>query len=166
MNPARSTSAPNTPQNKTRNWYCGRHDEERQDHGPHEHVVDAQAELEQVAGPVLPCRLPAVPREDEQPEGQADRHPHTRLDRRLAHRDDVRLPVQHEQVGQQQRRHESEEGEPFERRDLEARERVVVGGSRGGGRNREVRWHDQLLSSTACAAASRAIGTRNGEHET
>ena len=26
--------------------------------------------------------------------------------------------------------------------------------------------HDQLLLSTACAAASRAIGTRNGEHET
>ncbi len=43
---------------------------------------------------------------------------------------------------------------------------VSLFGGGAGRRNREVGRHDQLLFSTACAAASRAIGTRNGEHDT
>ena len=64
--------------------------EEREDHGPHEHVVDREALLDQEAGVVLAGRLPAVPEQHDESEAEAQRDPHRRLDRGLADRDDVR----------------------------------------------------------------------------
>src|SRR3546814_10235709 len=50
----------------------GGHPEERQDHRPHEHVVDREALLDQEAGEVLAAGLAALPHQHEAAEPQAD----------------------------------------------------------------------------------------------
>ena len=68
MKMKRSTSAPNTPQNSTRNWYARGHGEVAHDDRPHEDVVDRQALLDQVAGDVLTGRLAAPHAPDDERE--------------------------------------------------------------------------------------------------
>ena len=71
------------PQNSTRNWYSPGHGEEREDHGPHEDVVDREALLDEEAGVVLAAGLAALPDDHHEAEGEADRDPDGRLDGRF-----------------------------------------------------------------------------------
>ena len=135
--------------------------EEREDDGPHEDVVDAQAQFEDVAGPVLTGRLRSVPRQHDRAEGQPEGDPHRTLDGRFLDRYGVRLAVQYEKIDEEQYGHDRDEAAPLPRGDVEAGEPVGVVGRRGRGRRDQ-----RELASTACAAARRAIGTRNGEQDT
>jgi hypothetical protein len=67
-------------------------------------------------------------------------------------RDHLRLAMQHEQVRQQQRGDQRDERGPLPRGDVEGREAVFDG--------------EGYCDRTACAAASLAMGTRNGEQLT
>ena len=89
------------------------HGEEREDHGPHEDVVDRQALFDEEAGVVLAAGLAALPEQHDDAEEQSDRDPHRGLDRRLLERDDVGGAVDGEEVDdehQRDRRHERHPG--------------------------------------------------------
>ena len=59
------------------------HGEEREDHRPHEDVVDRQALLDEEAGVVLAAGLAALPDEQHDPEGEPERDPDGGLDGRF-----------------------------------------------------------------------------------
>ena len=70
----------------------------------------------------------AEPPPHDEGEAEPDRHPHGRLDRRLARLDLVRLAVQHQEVDQQQREDDPEQDRPVPRLDVEVDEaRAAVG---------------------------------------
>ena len=98
------------------------HREVAHDQRPHEHVVDAEALLDEVARDVLAGRLAAVPGEDHAGEGDADADPDRRLDGGFLGGGGVRLAVDQQQVDDQQHRHERQERHPDPGGHLEARE--------------------------------------------
>jgi hypothetical protein len=69
--------------------------------------------------------------------------------------------MEHEEVDEQQNQEEAEERDPLPRLDVKVDE--VQPGPAGGKEHYLVA---PLVPMTACAAASRAMGTRYGEHET
>jgi hypothetical protein len=75
-----------------------RHRERREDQGEHEHVVDRQRELDQVAGQVLAARLAAARRRHEHAEAEGQPDPDGAPGRRLPERNELRVPVQDEEV--------------------------------------------------------------------
>src|SRR5207248_9008269 len=136
------------------------HGEEREDDGPHEDVVDAQAQFEDVAGPVLTGRLRSVPRQHDRAEGQPEGDPHRTLDGRFLDRYGVRLAVQYEKIDEEQYGHDRDEAAPLRRGDAESGERGGVVARRRRGRRAQ-----RELAGTACAPARRASGTRKCEQD-
>ena len=67
----------------------------------------------------VPCQalLDAEPDDDQHPERDAEGDPESAEDRRLADLDDVRRPVEHEQVEEEQEADERQEGDPVDRLD-------------------------------------------------
>jgi len=102
------------------------HREVAHDDRPHEHVVHAEAELDQIAGHVLAGRLASPCAQHHEGERQADRDPDARLDRRRLGGDDVRVAVQDQQVEEQQGGDEGEEGHPHPRFDGDVDEVLVA----------------------------------------
>jgi len=82
-----------------------------EDQREHEHVVDGQRLLDEVAGQVLAAGLRAVHRPDDGPETQTQRHPDGRPDGGLAHRHDVRAAVG-EQIHGEHAEDDDEDGDP------------------------------------------------------
>ena len=146
---------------------------------PHEDVVDAQALLDQIARDVLAARLGAEPPGHDPGERDTDADPDCGLDGRFLGRDLVCLPVDHQQVDEQHGHDERQERGPLPRGDVDVGE-VGVALARCEQAGHDGRHHsimpsispssqpcaDQALLRIACAALSRAIGTRNGLHDT
>ena len=100
----------------------GRYGEVREDHRPHEDVVDGEALLDQVAGQVLTGGRPSERPGDDPAEGEADGDPHRALDPGLPQADRVRAPVDDEQVAQEEDGDAGHQRHPRPRRHLEGDE--------------------------------------------
>ena len=126
------------------------HGEEREDHRPHEHVVDRQALLDEEPGVVLAAGLASLPDQQDDAEGEADRDPHRRLDGGFLDGDDVRGAVHEQQVDDEHHDDGADEGEPDPQRDVEAGE---LAGSAGCGHGavmmtRPDQYRDGAIGST------------------
>ena len=138
-----------------------------EDHRPHEHVVDREALLDQVAGEYSPAAWPPCHRSTTRPNARPIAI-HTALSIAASLiGDDVRLAVEHEQVDEQQRGDEREEARPTATAATSKSAKLVaVARRRGASAAARASRSAVAAPSTAWAAASRAIGTRNGEHDT
>jgi len=107
----------------------------REDHGPDEHVVDAERLLDHVATHVFAERGAAEQRQDDDGEAETEGHPHCRLDQRTPGRGFVVVAVQ-EQVDREHRDDQGQQAGPVPRLDVE------LGELRSDGRyEREGRFH-------------------------
>ena len=93
--------------------------ERREDHRPHEDVVDAERLLDHVAAEVLAERLATPHEQHHEREPEPARHPDRRLDQRVLGRRFLVAAVQ-EQVDRQQDRDHAEQRRPVPRADVDA----------------------------------------------
>ncbi len=98
-----------------------RYGEVPEDHRPHEHVVDREAFLDDVAGQVLPGGRGAERDREHAPEAEADGDPHTGADSGRAERDLALLAAERQEVGDDERGERDDDRYPGPRGNVDGR---------------------------------------------
>ena len=134
-----------------------RHREKGEDQRPHEHIVNAQAELDQIPREPFTGSGPAVGREHDHTERDANSNPDRELDAGPARAAFLGFAVNYEDVDREEKSDDDADRRPRPPRDFEVDASSLC---------REDQRVSPPLPMTAWAAARRAIGTRNGEQLT